>query len=160
MKDIRDYEGLYAITEDGQVWSHRRQKFLKPSTSKDGYLRAGLHKDGKLRTIEIHRLVAEAYIPNPDNLPQVNHKSEIKTENFVGNLEWCSSKYNMNYGSRIQRAVAKCKKPVYCVELNKAFESIKQAAEELGVHAQSISACLNGRQKTTGGYHFKYHEGE
>ena len=87
MKDIKGYEGLYAITSCGKVRSYRRKKFLCPNTSVDGYVRVGLHKNGKTKTIEIHRLVAEAYIPNPEGLPQVNHKNENPSDNNLENLE-------------------------------------------------------------------------
>ena len=170
MKDIIGYEGLYAITSCGKVWSYRSQKFLKPSMSKDGYLRAGLHKDGKLRTIEIHRLVAEAYIPNPEGKPQVNHIDEIKTHNYINNLEWVSAKENVNHGTRTQRAsetrkrnnikLERSGKKVYCVELDKVFNSQRAAADELGLDQGSISKCCNGKLKTCGKLHFKFYQGE
>ena len=75
MKDIKGYEGLYAVTSCGRVWSYRRNKFLAPATIKSGYNYVNLYKDGKKKFCRVHRLVAEAYIPNPDNLPQVNHKN-------------------------------------------------------------------------------------
>ena len=103
MKDILNYEGLYAITSCGKVWSYRSQKFLKPNIKKNGYLEVDLRKNGTHKFCLIHRLVAEAYIPNPLGLPEVNHKSEIKSENFVNNLEWMSAKDNRNYGSRNER---------------------------------------------------------
>ena len=171
MKDIKGYEGLYAITSCGKVWSYRRQRFLKASMSKDGYMRVGLHKNGKSRTIEIHRLVAEAYIPNPENKPQVNHKDEIKTHNYINNLEWATNKENMNYGTRIERmketkkrngsaSFGKPSKPVYCVELDKIFDSTCQTARELGLDQGSISKCCNGKLKTCGKLHFRFYQGE
>ena len=158
MKDIKGYEGLYAITSCGRVWSYRRKKFLSPSKDKGGYLQVVLHNNGEIKRFVIHRLVAEAYISNPDNLPEVNHKDEIKNHNWINNLEWVSHKENVVYGTRIERAAAACRKPVYCVELNKVFESGKQAAEELKINAGSISCCCKGRYgyKTAGGYHWKY----
>lgn len=90
MRDIPGYEGLYAATEDGRIWSYRRKKFLKPGKGKDGYLYVILCKDGKPKTYRIHRLVAETYLPNPLNLPQVNHLDEDKTNNALPNLEWIS----------------------------------------------------------------------
>ena len=104
MRDIKDYEGLYAITSCGRVWSYRRKKFLKPGNSR-GYLTVTLCKEGQQKTYSIHRLVAEAYIPNPEGLPQVNHKDECKTNNCINNLEWCDGVYNVNYGTRNLRAV-------------------------------------------------------
>ena len=81
MKDIKDYEGRYAVTEDGQIWSYKRKIFLKPSKNKNGYLKVVLCKEAKTKTFFVHRLVLETYCPveNMENL-QVNHKSEIKTD--------------------------------------------------------------------------------
>ena len=154
LKDIKDYEGLYAITRNGNVWSYKSNKFLKPGLTKDGYNRVILCKEGKRKTNYIHRLVAEAFIPNPDNLPQVNHKDENKQNNCVNNLEWCDAKYNINYGTRIERI----SKPVYCIELDRTFKSQVEAARELGINQGNISSCLTGKLKTVGGYHFRYAE--
>ena len=158
MKDIRNFEGLYAVTSCGKVWSYKSQKFLSPCKrdGKRGYLTVILYKDGKGKNFYVHRLVAEAYIPNPDNLPQVNHKSEKKEENWVGNLEWTTAKQNNNYGSRNERAAISRKKPIYCVELNRIFDSQTDAARELGLWQGNIGKCLLGKQKTTGGYHFQF----
>ena len=82
MKDIRGYEGLYAITSCGKVWSYRRKKFLKPGVIQGGYLNVVLtNKDGQQKNHRVHRLVAEAYIPNPEGKEQVNHKDENKYNN-------------------------------------------------------------------------------
>lgn len=105
VKDINGYEGLYSINEDGGIWSYRKQKFLTPRPDKDGYLRVGLTKDKKQRTFFIHRLLAEAFIPNPDNLPLVNHKNEIKTDNRLENLEWATQWYNLEYSRNRERAL-------------------------------------------------------
>ena len=94
-----EYNG-YQISNDGRVWSHKSNKFLKPSLDRDGYLKYGLSiGGGKVKTVFAHRLVAQAFIPNPDNLPQINHKDENKLNNNVENLEWCSAEYNNNYGT-------------------------------------------------------------
>lgn len=103
MKDILDYEGLYAITSCGKVWSYRSQKFLKPKIKKNGYLEVDLRKNGSHKFCLVHRLVAEAYINNPFNLAEVNHKDEIKAHNWINNLEWVSHKDNCNYGTRNER---------------------------------------------------------
>lgn len=103
MKDIKGYEGLYGITSCGRVWSYRRQKFLASIVDSWGYVRVNLSKEGKVKTYKIHRLVAEAYIPNPEGLRDVNHLDENKSNNSVNNLCWCSHKDNCNYGTRNQR---------------------------------------------------------
>ena len=158
MKDIKDYEGLYAITRDGNVWSYKSNKFLKPILDKDDYHTVNLYKDKKMKTFRIHRLVAQAFIPNPKGLPQVNHKDEDKSNNCVENLEWCDAKYNMNYGTRTERAAKKRGKPIYCVELDKTFYGAREAERELGINHSSIISCCKGKYKTTGGYHCKYEE--
>ena len=152
MKDIPGYEGLYAVTEDGKVWSYRRKIFLKPTPNNRGYLLVLLWKKRQVKGYLIHRLVAEAFIPNPEGLPQVNHKDEDKTNNCVDNLEWMSAKDNHNYGARN----AKCRKPVYCVELDKTFDSAKIACEETGIDASAIGKVCRGERKTAKGYHWKF----
>lgn len=156
MKDIKNYEGLYAITSCGKVWSYRNQRFLKPETTERGYLRVALCRDGTTKHYKIHRLVAEAYIPNPEGKPQVNHIDEVKTNNYVNNLEWATAKENNNHGTRSERSGKNRQKVVYCVELDKTFESQGLAALATGIAQPSISLACNGRQKTAGGYHWKF----
>ena len=156
MKDIKNYEGLYAITEDGRVWSYKRQKFLKLGHHHSGYLNVRLYKDDSGKTYSVHRLVAEAYLDNPNNWPCVNHKNEIKTDNRVENLEFCTVKYNSVYGTSRTRSAKKLKKAVYCEELDRCFDSAIDAAEELGLKRPNIWCALSGRSKTAGGYHFEY----
>ena len=112
-KDIEGYEGMYQISNEGRVKSLERQKedgrfcrerLLKQTISDRGYCRVGLQKGKKLKVVYVHRLVAEAFIPNPDNLPQVNHKDESKLNNSAQNLEWCTAKDNNNYGTKTKRA--------------------------------------------------------
>ncbi len=114
-KDIAGYEGKYEVSNLGRVRGVERKTTLcnqhgefqrkehgriksQCMNRKDGYRNVRLYRDGKERTLYVHRLVAQAFIPNPDNLPEVNHKDEDTTNNRVDNLEWCSSKYNSNYG--------------------------------------------------------------
>lgn len=103
MKDIIGYEGLYAITSCGRVWGYKRKKFLKPIPDKDGYLKVNLCKNGVIKAHYIHRLVAAAYIPNPDNKPTVNHKDENKTHNWINNLGWMTMAEQNIYGTRLER---------------------------------------------------------
>lgn len=99
LKPIKGYEGLYYITKDGKVYSRIQNKWLKIWADNQGYLVVNLQGEKK----RVHRLVAEAFIPNPDNLPVVNHKDENKSNPSVDNLEWCTYKYNNNYGTCQER---------------------------------------------------------
>jgi hypothetical protein len=160
MRQIKGYEGLYAVTSCGKVWSYRRKKWLKLIDAKDGYKKVNLYdKFGDMKTYQVHRLVAEAYIENPEHLPEVNHKSEVKDQNWLNNLEWCDKIYNCNYGTKNERAASKTRKPVYCVELDAVFEGIGVAARETNTRQDGISACLHGKQKTANGYHWEQVKG-
>lgn len=154
MKEIKGYDGMYSVTPTGEVWSHKRKRFLKAFPVGAGYLQIGLCKDGKKTNHYIHRLVAEAYLDNPDGLPQVNHKDENKLNNAVENLEWCDSLYNNNYGTKKEKQM----KPVYCEELNQVFNSSEEAAIVLNVSQSNISKCCRGEYKSCLGYHLKYVE--
>ena len=145
MKDIKGYEGLYAITSCGRVWSYRSKKFLKPSKDRTGYLTVGLRLNGKQDRRYIHRLVAEAYIPNPAALPQVNHKDEIKSHNYINNLEWCSAQYNRAYSSG---------KKVKCIETEQVFESFHDAGRWINKDYTNIRRAIK-RNGTCGGYHWE-----
>lgn len=155
MKDIKGYEGLYAVTEDGFIWSHRRQKYLR-DWDNNGYRQVVLHKDSKPKAFSVHRLVAEAFIDNPYGLPEINHRDENKTNNHVENLEWCTRHYNLKYGTAALRSIAGHKKPVYCVELDKVYPSINAAYRATG--ARNITLCIKGKVATSGGYHWRYAE--
>ena len=111
-RPIKGYENLYEISSRGRIKSVDRyvkgrygnlrfQKggIRKTTCNSRGYPAIALCKDGKYKMFNIHRLVAKAFIPNPDNLPEINHKDENKENNCVDNLEWCTRKYNMNYGT-------------------------------------------------------------
>ena len=147
---------MYAVTSCGKVYSHKSKKFLKPRKHSCGYLQVSLSKNGKVKTYLVHRLVAEAYLPNPEWLPQVNHKDENKENNALPNLEWCDISYNVNYGSRNEKVGKALGKPVYCEELNRTFDGASTAARELGLDHSPITKCCKGKLKTTGGFHFRY----
>lgn len=155
-KDIEGYENLYRVSNLGRVKSlnYRRtgkEKIIKLGIIK-GYLCAHLCKDGKQKQYLIHRLVATAFILNPNNLLEINHKDEDKTNNRVENLEWCSRHYNINYGHRNQ----KISKKVLCVETGVVYPSTMQVERELGFSQGSISKCCLGKLKTCGGFHWRY----
>ena len=159
MRDVKGYEGLYAVTSCGKVWSYKRRRFLTPVVNKKGYLCINLYKNEKLKHFLIHRLVAQAYIPNPDNLPQVNHKDENKTNNCLQNLEWCNASYNINYGTGIERSSNGHKKPILQFDLDGNLIREWQSATDVGKEVQSnICHCLNGDRKTAIGYIWKYKE--
>lgn len=175
-KDVKGYEGLYKVSNYGRIKSLIRiknnydinttllvkvtlpEKIRKLQLTKDGYYRVGLTKNNKQIYFQVHRLVAEAFIPNPDNLPQINHKDENKTNNRVDNLEWCTPKYNANYGTRNERQSKKLYKPVRCIETGAIYESLMSASEATGVSIGNLSSVCNNRvgYKTTGGYHWEY----
>lgn len=103
---ISGYEGLYQISNFGRVKSFPKRNFhgtiiLKPKINRQGYLRVGLHKNGKVKHFPIHRLVAQAFIPNPDNLPEPNHEDGCKFNNHVSNLKWSTKSENMQHAARI-----------------------------------------------------------
>ena len=111
-KEIKEFGGNYSVSSEGRVRSNgllkgknSKIRILKTEMSKKGYLRVGLVKDGKQKKYLVHRLVAIAFLDNPNNLPEVNHRNEIKTDNRVENLEWMSRRDNMNYGDRTKKAV-------------------------------------------------------
>lgn len=151
MKDIKGYEGKYAVTEDGWVWSYKRQKFLSPRINNQGYYRVALCKDGEVKDFYIHRLVAEAYLDKPEGKDVVNHKDENPKNNNVSNLMWATQKENMNWGTFKERM----SKAVYCVELDQTFTSQAEAAKVLGVSKVAVNNCVNGRTQTCCGYHLK-----
>ena len=165
-RDIKGYEGKYQVSSHGRVKSlnyHRegKEKILKPEVLKKGYLRVDLHNGAKRNKIQVHRLVAEAFIDNPNNYPQVNHKDENKQNNHVENLEWCTNKYNANYGTKLEK-ISKGKNwrasKVECIETGEIFDSLIEAEEKYNIKYQSISACCRGITYTAGGYTWKYIE--
>ena len=148
MKDIVGYEGLYAVTSCGKVWSYKNEKFLEPDISNSGYLRVDLWKNGKMKHFAVHRLVAEAYIPNPDNLPQVDHIDENKTHNYVNNLQWITHKDNCRKSNN---------KPILQYTLDGEFVREWECAADVGKKVNdAICKCLKGKHKTAYGYKWVY----
>ena len=164
--EIRGYEGLYWINRDGVIKS--KYKIKTPSINKDEYYIVGLSKNGKRKSFYVHRLLAETFIPNPDNLPQVNHKDENKLNNSLDNLEWCTQSYNFYYGTRgersskTQRLTSPLRKPILQYTLNgdfvKEYSSACEAARELDIHQSNICKCCKGIYRQSNGYIWKYKE--
>ncbi len=156
IKDIKGYDGRYAITTDGRIWSYKAKKYLKERVNETGYTSVCLSKNGQAKSFYVHRLVAETYIPNPENKPQVNHKDENRSNNNVNNLEWTTAKENSNYGTRNSKISLAKAKPVKCIETNRVFVSMTAAALLTGAQCSKISQVCKGKRKTAGGYHWEY----
>lgn len=156
MKDIPGYDGEYAATNEGNIYSYHRNKYLKPCITKDGYYEVKLSKNGMIKSYRVHRLVLMTFSPIDDyNILQVNHKDENKLNNKLENLEWMTCKDNINYGTGIKRRAEQNKVKVQCVETGQIFDSEKDVQTFLGQKSLSnISNCLSGRQKTCGGFHW------
>lgn len=111
-KQIVGYEGLYAVSDAGEVKSLRKNRILKLQSNRDGYLLVMLSKNGISKGYLVHRLVAKAFIDNPQNKPEINHIDEDKTNNSVSNLEWCTRSENLRHGTAARRIGDKLSKPV------------------------------------------------
>ena len=165
-KDIPEYEGLYQVSNLGRIrslYNYGGKYNLIKTQIKRGYYQVGLRKNGIRKWHQLHRLVAMAFIDNPDNLPQVNHKDENKLNNNVDNLEWCSVKYNNTYGTRLERVSKsnKLKKKVYKYDLKgnliATYNSITEATKLNNLKSKaSISLCCNGLTNTAGGYIYSF----
>ena len=156
IKDIKGYEGLYAVSSCGKVWSYTNNRFLIPRHQRrTGYDKVHLGKDGKIRDFLVHRLVAEAFIPNPENKPQVNHRDENKTNNHVENLEWVTRRENLNYGTHNIRVAKANSKAVQCVETGLIYESAAVASRALALAPSSICMALKYSHRTAGGFRWR-----
>lgn len=152
-KDIPGYESLYQVNQWGDIYSLYTHKKLKWSLHKDGYKIYNLHKDKKAYIMTAHRAVALAFIPNPNNLPLINHKDEDKLNCYVDNLEWCVESYNIKYkGNRSAQSQFKNNAKefyVYDSNLNLIgkFKGIRKFAKEHNLHPGSFSSFLNYNSK-------------
>ena len=159
---IKGYENIYEVSDQGRVKSLKfgKERILKPLRTQKGYLRVSLCKNGEHKMYMVHRLVAQTFIPNPDNLPEVNHKDEDKTNNSVQNLEWCSSKYNANFGTRTKRISDKCSKMVLQFtkdgEFIREWKSIMDVQRNLGYYNGYISSCCTGKRKSAYNFIWKF----
>ena len=170
-RDIKDFEGLYQISNLGRVKSVARivkrgtnykpvaERLLKFGGKERGSYFVILSKDGHTYTRYVHRLVAQAFLPNPNNLPVVNHKDENPLNDVVTNLEWCTWSYNNSYNDLRKRA-AECKrKPILQYskdgEFIREWSHAREASETLGISKRAIYECCVGRSKTSGGFIWK-----
>ena len=155
---IKGYESLYEVSDQGRVKSigYGKDRILKPRIDKDGYLQVYLYKNRVPKHCLVHRLVAKTFIPNPDNLPQVNHKDENKTNNSVQKLEWCDSKYNINFGTRNQRISKPVIQYTKSGEFVKEWKSTRDVERTLNYSQGNISRCCTGRYKSAYNFIWKF----
>ena len=179
-KDVVGYEGLYKVSNKGNVYSVGRINsqckkiggiILKPGYTRGGYLLVNLCENGKVKSKYIHRLVLEAFVENPNNLPEVNHKDENPSNNELSNLEWCDARYNSNYGTRNERIRKKVRavnvETGEVVKFNSTHEAGRKGYDQSGVAASCRGDYNDGKGKLIGdghtyrGYRWSYiEEGE
>lgn len=171
-KWINIYDNLYAISNLGNVKANKRvietktgtrkykEKILKPEITKDGHLRVVLCKAGKKKRVFVHRLVAEAFIPNPNNLPVINHKDENPANNCVENLEWCTIAYNNVYNNRHQKIGEAEGHKVYVFDINNTLieelPSITKAAKKYNISTTTMWRQVHN-EKLINNHYFKLH---
>ena len=155
-KEIPGSGGKYQISNYGNVYSLINNVQLKGVNNGNGYLRVKLNE----RLFYINRLVAMAFIPNPKCYKEINHKNENKLNNNADNLEWCSHKYNMKFGTRNKRAIDNTKKSVIQYTMSGkyvcSYNSIVEAAGKMSISKGNIVSVLKGNRKSAGGYKWKY----
>ena len=181
-RDVVGFEGLYMVSNKGRVKSlgngegnNSKERLLSLTMDDRGYRVVGLYKNGVKTRCKVHRLVSEAFIPNPEDKPCIDHINTIRDDNRVRNLRWVTYKENMqneitkkrkevgcNRGKKFsdetkeRMSISSYKRRVYCVELDKTYNSIKGASKELNINQGNINEVCRGRRKTAGGYHWKY----
>lgn len=171
-KDIKGFEGLYKISNTGKILSlkyknGRKPTLKKPNLCKEGYYVINLCKDYKNKICRVHRLIAEAFIPNPENKPQVDHINAVRTDNRIENLRWVTNfensrnpityeKIKKNGREKIELAKKACMKKIRCVETGKIYDCRKQVIDELGGEKSSITRPLQNKNRTFKKLHWEY----
>lgn len=182
-KDIKGFEGSYQVSNLGNVRSVTRKvntfngfrttqgKILKPSLLKNGYYKVDLRQNQKHKNLLVHRLVAQSFIPNPNNLPEVNHKDTNPSNNRIDNLEWCNQSHNIKYAYKYGNAkptkgcfqignIPHNRRKINQYSKNKEFIcsyiSIKEASDYTHIKRSAINNCLTKRCKTSGGFIWEY----
>ena len=163
-KPIKDFENLYLIYDDGKVWSIKRRRFLKYEINNAGYARVALYKNDKIVHKFVHRLVAEAFIPNPENKPYVNHKDGVRYNNRIENLEWVTPSENTQHAVDtgligLQRSRAVRQYSLMGVWLM-SFDSATEASRQTGAQQSKITDCCKGNRRTAGNYQWRYEDQE
>ena len=172
---MNEYEGYYQVSNLENVKSCLRTvnhglgnadrtikpRVIKPYNDNHGYHMVSLSKDGKVKKHKVHRLVAEAFISNPENKPTVNHLNEIRNDNRANNLEWATHKENNDHGGHNERVSKTLSKPVEQLDKNgnkvSSFESMKEASIKTGIHIANIKSCLCHKNRVfAGGYKWRY----
>ncbi|MFT8916526.1 MAG: NUMOD4 domain-containing protein [Oenococcus sp.] len=161
-RDIKGYEGLYQVSNWGRVRSFHRKHplIMKPSPSAKKYLLINLHKKGVSKYFQVHRLVAQVFVPNPDSKPIVNHIDENIYNNKFSNLNWVTNIENVRWGTGIKRRSKSCQKPVKQIDKNnhliQIYPSIRQAMKSTGINECHISTVAKNRRRFAGGYRWEY----
>lgn len=153
-KPIKEYEGFYEVSNYGNVRSAATKKKLAKCNHRGGYLLVSLQVNGNHKMKSIHRLVASAFIKNPDNLRDVNHKDGNKHNNSVENLEWVSHSQNIKHSYQVLKRRRKSN-PVVCIETGDTFENLKEASKFAGVSRSAVQHAVDGITKKAGGYTWK-----
>lgn len=171
-EEYRDIDGFpnYQVSNYGNVRNTKSNKLKKPGYAKDNYLKVDLYKDSKRTTKKVHRLVADAFLPQDPQRPDINHKDGNRENNEVTNLERCTKSENMKHAYKTGLAKphasygmlgkknpngGRKKRPIRVIETGEIFKSQSECERELGLSSH-INDCLRGRQKSCNGYHFEY----
>lgn len=169
-KPIPGYEGYYEASSLGRIrsvdrythngwgsYTYHKSQLMKCRIVSNGYAHVKLTKNGQRSEPLVHRIIAVVFLPNPFNLPQINHRDGNKANNAVSNLEWCTGSDNQLHSRRIlKRVCGKKRKPVICLETGIRYETAHHAARDMRLNPASIYYVCEGRNKHAGGFHFSY----